>query len=94
MCNKVGASQSSGAPPTTESQPMKITVVGAGYVGLVTAACFAEIGHHVICVDNDPRKIDSLLAGKIPIYEPGPCCSTPAAAGAWPCRGWRCPANC
>ncbi|MEI6492510.1 MAG: nucleotide sugar dehydrogenase, partial [Verrucomicrobiota bacterium] len=50
---------------------MKICIIGSGYVGLVSGACFAEVGHHVICVDNDPRKIDALLAGKVPIYEPG-----------------------
>ena len=50
---------------------MKITIIGSGYVGLTTGACFAEIGHHVLCVDNDESKIHSLLAGKIPIYEPG-----------------------
>jgi UDPglucose 6-dehydrogenase len=50
---------------------MKICIIGSGYVGLVSGACFSEVGHHVICVDNDQRKIDALLAGKIPIYEPG-----------------------
>lgn len=50
---------------------MKISVFGAGYVGLVTAACFAEVGHHVTCCDNDPTKIGSLRAGKVPFFEPG-----------------------
>ena len=50
---------------------MKLTIIGSGYVGLVTGACFADVGHNVICVDNDQRKVDALQAGKIPIYEPG-----------------------
>ena len=50
---------------------MKVCVVGIGYVGLVTAGCLAEAGNHVICVDNDAKKIDGLKKGVIPIYEPG-----------------------
>ncbi len=50
---------------------MDVSIIGSGYVGLVTGACFADVGHNVICVDNDARKVESLQAGKVPIYEPG-----------------------
>lgn len=50
---------------------MKVAVIGSGYVGLVSGACFAGIGHDVVCVDNDPRKIALLESGGVPIYEPG-----------------------
>ncbi len=50
---------------------MNITIVGAGYVGLVTSGCFAEMGNTVVCVDNDQEKINELCDGHIPIYEPG-----------------------
>ena len=50
---------------------MNISIIGSGYVGLVTGACFADVGHTVICVDNDEAKIKTLQAGRIPIYEPG-----------------------
>jgi UDPglucose 6-dehydrogenase len=50
---------------------MKLTLIGTGYVGLVTGTCFAEVGHQVVCVDNDAAKVKVLQTGGIPIYEPG-----------------------
>ncbi len=50
---------------------MKVTIFGSGYVGLVTGACLADAGNQVLCVDVDPRKIDRLRRGEIPIHEPG-----------------------
>lgn len=50
---------------------MQITMIGSGYVGLVSGACFADFGHDVICVDKAESKIDALKAGRMPIYEPG-----------------------
>jgi UDPglucose 6-dehydrogenase len=50
---------------------MKITIFGSGYVGLVTGACFADMGNHVLCVDVDERKIAMLKNGEVPIHEPG-----------------------
>ncbi|WP_174298173.1 UDP-glucose dehydrogenase family protein [Sphingomonas bacterium] len=50
---------------------MRIAMIGTGYVGLVSGACFSDFGHHVVCVDKDPSKIEGLNAGRMPIYEPG-----------------------
>ncbi|WP_375397128.1 UDP-glucose dehydrogenase family protein [uncultured Sphingomonas sp.] len=50
---------------------MRITMIGSGYVGLVSGACFSDFGHDVVCVDKDSDKIDALRAGRMPIYEPG-----------------------
>src|SRR3954466_8296136 len=50
---------------------MRVTVIGTGYVGTVTGACLAYLGHHVTCVDTDAVKIAKLQSGEAPIYEPG-----------------------
>src|SRR5690242_2725501 len=50
---------------------MRLCIVGAGYVGLVSGACFADLGHAVVCVDADRKKVNSLTNGDVPIFEPG-----------------------
>ncbi|MDX2205663.1 MAG: UDP-glucose 6-dehydrogenase, partial [Hyphomicrobiaceae bacterium] len=50
---------------------MRVAMIGAGYVGLVSGACFANFGHTVVCVDKDARKIEGLKKGEMPIFEPG-----------------------
>ncbi len=50
---------------------MNITIIGTGYVGLVTGACLADVGNNVVCVDTDEKKIEALRSGRVPIYEPG-----------------------
>ena len=50
---------------------MKVSVVGVGYVGLVSGACLADVGNHVTCIDIDEKKITDLSEGKVPIHEPG-----------------------
>ena len=50
---------------------MRIAIIGTGYVGLVSGACFSDFGHDVICVDKDATKIDALEKGVMPIFEPG-----------------------
>jgi UDPglucose 6-dehydrogenase len=50
---------------------MRIAMIGAGYVGLVSGACFSDFGHHVVCVDKDEARIAALNKGELPIFEPG-----------------------
>ena len=50
---------------------MRVAMIGTGYVGLVSGACFADFGHDVVCVDKDKTKIAALERGEMPIYEPG-----------------------
>src|SRR5512140_497623 len=57
--------------PASGRARMQVTMVGSGYVGLVSGACFADFGHVVTCVDKDPAKIAGLGRGEMPIFEPG-----------------------
>ena len=50
---------------------MRVTMIGAGYVGLVSGACFADFGHDVACIDKDAQKVAALNRGEVPIFEPG-----------------------
>ena len=61
----------SGPHVVSDNFTLRVAVIGAGYVGLVSGACLAEFGHHVTCIDKDARRIDDLKNGKIPIFEPG-----------------------
>ena len=62
---------------------MRVTMIGAGYVGLVSGACFADFGHHVTCIDKDARRMRALMRGEIPIFEPGlPSSSQPTCVKA------------
>src|SRR5258708_34159275 len=60
-----------GRPRSERKIVMRVAMIGAGYVGLVSGACIADFGHHVVCVDKDAQKIAALERGDIPIYEPG-----------------------
>jgi UDPglucose 6-dehydrogenase len=57
--------------PKGERSPMRVTIFGSGYVGLVTGACLADAGNHVLCVDIDEARVERLRNGEMPIYEPG-----------------------
>src|SRR5438105_7554533 len=60
-----------GPATLTDGSAMRVAMIGTGYVGLVSGACFADFGHHVVCVDKDADKIVALSRGELPIYEPG-----------------------
>ncbi len=64
---------------------MKICVFGAGYVGLVTAACLPEMGNSVVCLDIDAARVAGLQRGEMPIHEPG-LAELVLRNAAWPCR--------
>src|SRR5262249_13853233 len=69
VCPKRAACPAGGA--NGHEVGMRVAIVGTGYVGLVSGACFADFGHHVTCVDKDAAKIAALQRNEIPLYEPG-----------------------
>src|SRR5438132_955395 len=71
LCEALGAPRARTLPPLRFGSAMRVAMIGTGYVGLVSGACFADFGHHVICVDKDADKIAALSRGDLPIYEPG-----------------------
>src|SRR5437870_6064315 len=71
LCEALGAPRARTLLPLRFGLAMRVAMIGTGYVGLVSGACFADFGHHVICVDKDADKIAALSRGDLPIYEPG-----------------------
>src|SRR5437016_9574731 len=71
LCEALGAPRARTLLPLRFGLAMRVAMIGTGYVGLVSGACFADFGHHVICVDKDAGKIAALQRGEMPIYEPG-----------------------
>ena len=67
---------------------MKVTIFGSGYVGLVSGACLAETGNHVVCVDIDEQKVARLKQGEVPIHEPG---LDALIRATWTAAGWSSP---
>src|SRR5713101_7882834 len=70
-CDSVGGILKGEESVSGDVNPQQIAVLGLGYVGCVTAACLAHIGHRVVGVDRDPFKVESVMAGRAPFFEPG-----------------------
>src|SRR5437016_10818192 len=71
LCEALGAPRARTLLPLRFGLAMRVAMIGTGYVGLVSGACFADFDHHVVCVDKDADKIAALSRGELPIYEPG-----------------------